>query len=217
MADTAQLFEAIRTDDVGMVKRLVRQNPSLAKAKNEDGVSALLYARYANRIGCVDAILGVAPEMDVFEAAAIGSTSNLTEILSDDPSMAKAWSADGFTPVHYGAFFGHEDVVGILLPYGVELNVASKNELKVMPLHSAAASGHIGIVKRLVEHGADVNAKQQGGFTPLHEAAHRGDKDMADVLIKAGADLGARNTEGKTPAEMARENGHSALAEILAS
>jgi ankyrin repeat protein len=215
MAAKEELFEAIRTDDIGMVKRLVRQDPSLVKATNDQGVSALLYARYVNRIAALDAMLEVEPELDIFEAVAAESMSRLTELLEADPTLAKAWSADGFTPLHYAAFFGNETAVGLLLTYGAEVNVYSRNDLHVMPLHSACAARHIGIVKLLLEHGAEVNAKQQGGYTPLHEAAQHGDKDLVDILLKAGADPDARLDSGQTPADLARQHGHDALGEIL--
>jgi uncharacterized protein len=217
MPDKEELFDAIRTDDVGMVRRLVRQDPGLIKATNEQGVSALLYARYANRTAAMDIMLEAAADLDIFEAAAIGEPQRLTALLSEDPGLAKAWSPDGFTPLHYAAFFGNEEILGLLLAYGVDVNLHSRNSFNVTPLHSACTNRHLGIVKILIEQGADVNAKQERGFAPLHEAGHVGDKNMADMLIKAGADRSMRNDDGKSPADIARENGHTALADILST
>jgi uncharacterized protein len=215
MPDKEELFEAIRTDDVGMVRRLIRQDASLARATNEQGVTALLYAKYSNRTAALDAMLEAGPELDIFEAAAIGDAGRLTELLEGDASLARAWSPDGFTPLHYAAFFGNEGIAGLLLPFGAEVNLYSRNSFNVMPLHSACAGRHLGVVKLLLEQGANFDAKQDRGFTPLHEAAHLGDKYMADMLIKAGADRSARNDAGETPADVARAAGHEPLAEIL--
>src|ERR671927_17008 len=79
-------------------------------------------------------------ELDVFEAAALGRTERLRELLAADPAAANAWADDGFQPLGLASFFGHADAVRLLLAHGAEVNSASRNQMKVMPLHSAAAA-----------------------------------------------------------------------------
>ena len=74
----------------------------------------------------------------------------------------------------------------------------------VTTLHSAAAGSHSEIVKLLLEHGADPNAAQDGGFTPLHSAAQNDDRESAEALLEAGADSGRASAQGHTPAHHAR-------------
>jgi ankyrin repeat protein len=81
--------------------------------------------------------------------------------------------------------------------------VARNANIHVTPLHSAAAGSHPGIVKLLLEHGADPNAAQDGGFTPLHSAAQNDDVDSVESLIEAGADPRLANDEGKKPFDLA--------------
>src|SRR5207302_4805426 len=81
------------------------------------------------------------PVLDVFEAAALGRTKRLRELLDKDPSLANAWAGDGFQPLGLASFFGHTDAVRVLVERGAEVNSASRNRMKVMPLHSAAATG----------------------------------------------------------------------------
>src|SRR6266511_4377724 len=84
--------------------------------------------------------LAVGRELNVFEAAALGRTERLRELVEDDPSLANAWGEDGFQPLGLASFFGHVEAVGLLLERGAEVNSASRNKMKVMPLHSAAAA-----------------------------------------------------------------------------
>ncbi len=57
------------------------------------------------------------------------------------------------------------------------------------PLSAAASKGHTHIVRLLLDHGADPNAKEaicQGGLS-LHEAAEKGFLEIAQLLLEKGA------------------------------
>src|SRR5579883_2925795 len=58
----------------------------------------------------------------------------------------------------------------------------------------------------LLEHHADVNARQGDGATALHWAAYHDDLAMADALIRAGARVDAANDLGATPLHLACNN-----------
>jgi ankyrin repeat protein len=50
---------------------------------------------------------------------------------------------------------------------------------------------------------ADVNQRDQNGYTPLHNAAARGDNEMIMYLVQHGADIHAVSKKGQTVADMA--------------
>lgn len=198
------LFDAIAAGDGDAVRELLDERPDLAGARNEGGLSPVLYALYNGQADLVDPILDANPPLDVFDSAAVGRTRGLEALLEDEPELARAWSPDGFTALHYAAYFGQEDAARTLLERGAEVNAVARNEsLTVTPLHSAASAGHPGIVKLLLEHGADPNAAQDGGFTPLHSAAQNDDRESVEALLEAGADPARRNDAGDTPISLA--------------
>ena len=53
------------------------------------------------------------------------------------------------------------------------------------------------IVRALIKHGADVNAKGECGYTPLHMACQWGHVELAKILIEHGADQNALNDAGQ--------------------
>ena len=57
------------------------------------------------------------------------------------------------------------------------------------PLGMAASIGTAGVVKVLLEAGADLNARDEDGETPLHTAETAG---VVKVLLEAGADPNPR-------------------------
>ncbi|MNW13670.1 Ankyrin repeat protein [compost metagenome] len=67
----------------------------------------------------------------------------------------------------------------------------------------------------LLEAGAEVNVKQQAGFTALHAAAQTGNIELIILLLEYSADLNVRMEGGKLPADLAEEKGFSEIAAIL--
>lgn len=85
------------------------------------------------------------------------------------------------------------------------------------PLHLAAFGGQIDEVRRLLEAGADVNARTQFQGTPLHWAL-AGDQvnpDILSVLVEHGADVNAQNNMGNTPLHFASFTGNVPAAQRL--
>jgi ankyrin repeat protein len=179
-------------------------------------LSELLAAVYAGDQARVEELLVGDPELDVFEAAAVGWTERVGELLDADPGLVSAWAEDGFTPLHLAAFFRRPETARLLVERGAMIDVVARNEeLQVTPLQSAAAAREEETAALLLERGADPNAQQRGGFTALHAAAQNGDEPLAELLLAHGANVAVAADDGRTAADFAREAGHTELAERL--
>ena len=58
--------------------------------------------------------------------------------------------------------------------------------LQSTPLHLAAGYNRVGVVQLLLQHGADVHAKDKGGLVPLHNACSYGHFEVTELLLKVG-------------------------------
>ena len=210
-----ELFDAISKNDRGRLSRLIGERPALAGARAPDGVSALLFARYRDNLAAVETLLSANPPIDVFDAAALGRTGRLRELLTAQPELLGSFSADGFTPLHLAAFFGQAETARVLIHAGAPLGAVSRNDLQVQPLNSAAAGRRDEVARLLVNAGADVNATQRHGYTPLHAAAQNGDVELTELLLDRGARIDARTDDGRTPADTAEAANHPMLAKRL--
>jgi len=105
------------------------------------------------------------------------------------------------------------DLMKLLVGRGADPNLP--NTIGTTPLIVAAGLGWVGnfsanapgqwmnAVKFCLEHGADINAADQKGYTALHGAAVRGDNDMIKFLVAKGARVDAVTKTGDTVADMA--------------
>ena len=134
-----------------------------------------------------------------------------------DASSINSYSNDGFTALHFACFFGQPEAARVLIEGGAVVDAVAANATQVMPLHSAASSRNVESARLLLQHGAPVNVRQQGGWVPIHAAAQNGDRPMVELLLKHQADVGIANDSGKTPATVAREKGHKEIASLLDS
>jgi ankyrin repeat protein len=213
MADAA-IFEAIAAGDAERVRALAGERPAVAHDRNGDGTSALLLARYYDRLDMVETLLEVATDLDVFEAAALGRVERVRELVDADPELARAYAPDGFHALGLAAFFRQPEVVRLLLARGAHVDAVARNaQVRTTALQAAAASGDNESARLLLVAGADVDVAQPGGFTALHAAAANGNRELVELLLERGADAHARLDDGRTAADLASDEG---LASLLA-
>lgn len=85
------------------------------------------------------------------------------------------------------------------------------------PLHWAATSGSLEIVRHLLDHHAEVDLPDSASWTPLHIAASAGHEDIVRELLGAGADVKKTTDKGLTALHYAASKSRVDIGRLLVS
>jgi ankyrin repeat protein len=219
-------FEFLRTGDADGLRKFLEQYPESAEDRDSAGVSLLMHSLYRGRRDLAE-LIASKKKLDIFEATSLGHLDGLKECLAGASSCnseaidagsyvrSNARSNDGFTALHFACFFNQPAAARFLIERGASVDAVASNPMQVMPLHSAASARNLEAAQLLLQHGAPVNARQQGGWVPIHAAAQNGDKPMVELLLKHKADPKLANDDGKTATMVAREKGYEEIVSLL--
>lgn len=82
-------------------------------------------------------------------------------------------------------------------------------------LHDAALGGHAGVIDVLVQNGAEIELRDQFGYTPLALAVLQGHEEAAARLLEGRANPHARDNEGTSIFYIAARQGYVAIVDLL--
>src|ERR1700761_6242864 len=156
-------FELIRQGKTAEIAEAVEAQPSVARSRDTQGISALMLAVYTQQPTIRDFLLTRLTDLDIFEAAAVGDCTRLQKLIAEDAMSVRAVSPDGWTPLHLAAAFAGPEPVTLLLEHGAHVHQCSHNPMRNQPLHACIALNDSPEVARLLlDCGANVNASQHG-------------------------------------------------------
>ncbi|KAI1399828.1 ankyrin repeat-containing domain protein [Hypoxylon fuscum] len=209
------LTKAARRNSVGIVKLLIDAgaDPNSYNSKPRD-VNPLEAAASRGYKECVALMLPKASEKTALGGLRVSRQNReLIEVFVP-------FIPDGV--MYYAAGLGYEDMVTDLLAKGAKPETQVNHGYKAEQNYSSSLSeackmGHFSIAKRLVENGADVNAKSKdrsSGTFPLANATIGGYADIVDLLLQHGAEVNANGQSG--PAlQIACFEGHADIVKTL--
>jgi ankyrin len=136
-----------------------------------------------------------------------------TALLLEKGSAVNAKDGKNKTPLDYAIAKKRTEVIELLR---AKSGKTTKELLAADDIFAAAEVSDVESIKKLLAGGADVNAKNKGGYTALHLAAKRGQAAAAAALLEAKADIGLASKSGKTALHyVAYYNGNLDLAKVL--
>lgn len=217
-----EAFEAVRSNDVAALIRLIDAHETLLSTDLRPKESALLAAVYSRSKDIVRYLVerGVVP--NVWEAAGGGLVNELRKILASRPEVVSQMSWDGWTPLHLAALFGQVETATVLLDAGADMLAPSFNRNGGLSIDAAVvgiAAGHgdLEVIRLLIARGCPVDAQaSEGDHTPLFSAAFFGNIEVVKFLLSVGANP-AMVIGGWTALDRAKEGGHQAVMDVLMS
>ncbi len=207
--------------------RLLLQRGALVNARSEHGRTALSIA--ASRFGSLAVV-------------------RLLLDSGADPSVKSPSYKGPLTPLSEAAEVGDEAVVRLLIERGADVKSAgpfpliaalNANDARCVdllipsadratlsmvlaslgpPLGTAAGFGNAKLIQRLLDHGADVNARSRGGRSLLIDLANSDSfpAESITTLIERGANPNLRTEAGQTALDFANQRGRTPTVDLLA-
>jgi len=134
--------------------------------------------------------------------------------LLQDGADANAANAGGELALPIAAKQGRQDLVKLLLDFKADLGTRCEPDGRDA-LHLASGEGHLAVVQTLLEHGANVAARDKNEETSLHRSSWKGHHAVVQTLLEHNADVAARTKSGWTSLLAASDRGHHAVVQTL--
>ena len=167
-------FRAVRADNASGVRSLIESGVN-PNLKDDRGQTGFMIAIREPSPKVIEVLLA-SPKVDV----------NVVNSADESPLMMAALK-------------GQDELVAKLIARD-----AAVNKTGWAPLHYAATSGQVAIMKVLLENFAFIDAQSPNGTTPLMMAAMYGSTEAVKLLLDEGADIAMKNEQGMTAADFAQ-------------
>lgn len=192
------LHWAARANNLAEAKAIFAKDPGLLNSVDQDHRSALHYAAAASSIDVLRFLISRKANVD--QQTSVGVTplmwamefqdlEGFKLLLAARPNLELARHETlSFTPLAAAAWDSRTEYAKLLLDAGANPNV--RDEEGWTPLLRATYNhAPIRLIGMLLDHGAQVDARNDGGNASLSHALRAGDADAARLLLEHGADV----------------------------
>jgi uncharacterized protein len=187
--EVADFFRAVQLDDARVVRALLEKGVSPNQVNPQGGEPGLVLAAREGSMKVLEALLAY-PGTDVEAPAVNGNTALMMAAFKRNRPAVQALLAkgaavnrQGWTPLHYAAASGDDEIARLLLKRGAQVDAQSPPASgSYTPLMMAAREGHDMTAKLLIDNGADPRRKNSEGLTAVQLAERAGRDTVASSI-----------------------------------
>jgi ankyrin repeat protein len=191
------------------------------KARTNSGETPLSLAASAGRVDTVKSLLQWVGQLKIEDLNMQGALTNayrsgqneIVRLLVNKPAPIQLTGGRNERKLVFAILRGDREKADEALSGPID--IACRTDAGDTPIGIAAALGHAGIVRSLLESGDKPDTRQADGRTPLMLAARNGHLVTATALIQAGADVNAVDRERWSALILAAETGQVRMAQML--
>ena len=92
----------------------------------------------------------------------------------------------GNTPLTLAIIKDQFEIALLLVDSGCDVNIPEKTKWKRLPIHLAACVGEVELLRKIIEHGCPVDARDMTDLTAVHWASLQGHDEAVQYLITSG-------------------------------
>ncbi len=212
------LIQASYSNESKIVEFLIEKNVNLSD-EDSNGMTALDHANNletTNTLTTHGATYG-SPFKALINALTFSYNEVVYYLLDNNIANIEDKDEDGQTVLHIAAIYNNEKIE-YLIGKGADLNTTDNSGYTPLILAAKTYSyGMTEVVKTLLNHNADIEAKDLNGMTALHWAAKEGLPDVVVLLVEKKANTEAIDNNGKTPLDLTvdRVDGDQTVSDCL--
>ena len=207
--DDKGMFDSIRRGEIGRVKRILMDDPTLIEVEGTDDITPLIYSAFYGQTEIAQYLIDNGANIESKDAqdntplltAAAAGEIDMVKLLLANRANKEATNILKRTPLVEAITNVHDDVALYLLDN--EVNIENVDRTGSTPLLIAAQWGNLPVVQELVRLGANVNAVDPMGTTALMRAARAGYLEIVNFLLNSGANVSLVNKDGKSAFDFA--------------
>ncbi len=214
------LIAAVRGQESSAVKKLLRDDPELAKGRDHSDSTPLHHAAGFGDIETMKLLLDSGAEVNAknrLEGTPLHwaiRRDDKTRLLLKRGAEINSRTQNGSTPLYLASRRrDSHSVLRLLLDKGADPNIATMNGRT--PLMAAARDGDVPAMKLLLAKKADATALSGSGAGTLMDAARSRSLEAVHLLLENGADVKARTKRNQTALAIAAQQGAEDVVKVL--